>query len=176
MVMRTAATLIVGGLMTATIFAEEVQPTVARVRAESAYLRALIHHAADESPTVRALVDRLNRSDVVVYVRPARLSPTLDGRTGLLSVAGGVRYLVIELACPRSARVQSVTLGHELQHAVEIADAPEVVSARTLERFYSGIGIPDGDPGRRTFETAAARAVGERVRRELTHRLLTSDF
>jgi hypothetical protein len=152
------------------------EPGVSHVRAESAELRALIQRTADESPTVHALVDRLNRSNVVVYVRPARLSPTLDGRTGLLSVAGGVRYLVIELACPRIAFVQSVTLAHELHHAVEIANAPEVVSAATLERFYSGIGMADGDPGRRTFETAAARAVGERVRREMTHRLLTSDF
>src|SRR5260370_33123790 len=98
MVMRIAATLIFGGLMTATIFAEDGQPTVSRDRAESADLRALIQHALAESPPVRALVDRLNLSDDVVYSRPARLPPTLDDPTRLRSDAGLARHPATELA------------------------------------------------------------------------------
>src|SRR5207249_2099388 len=98
------------------------------IRSESAGLRELIRITAEQSPTVRALIDRLDRSDVVVYVRARPLpSASLDGRIGLLSVTAAARYLVIELACPRSMLLQSVTLGHELRHAVEIAEALEVV-------------------------------------------------
>jgi hypothetical protein len=177
MIARRTALACASLLFAACAAAQEPAARPAHVRSESADLLALIQATADQSPTVRALIDRLDRSDVVVYVRARPLpSASIDGRTGLLSAAAGSRYLVIELACPRSVLVQSVTLAHELHHAVEIADAPEVVSAVTLERFYAEIGEKKGDPGHWTFETAAARAVGERVRRELTRRLQTSDF
>ena len=92
----------------------------------------------------------------------------LDGRIGLLSVAGGHRFLVIELACGRSEVSQMATLGHELFHAIEIAEEPSVVSAATLADLYSRIGIQTGDhTGRRTFETEAAAAAGLRARRQL---------
>ena len=143
------------------------QAPATHVRAESAEFRALIQRAASDSPTVNALIDRLNRSDVVVYVRHGRLSWTLDGRTGLFAVNGSTRYLVVELACPRSALTLAATLAHELQHAVEIADSPAIVDAASLERFYTVVGERAGAPGRLLFETAAARAVGSRVRREI---------
>ena len=57
------------------------------------------------------------------------------------------------------------TLGHELFHAIEIAEEPSAVSPQTLADLYSRIGRQTGDDsGRRTFETAAA---GVRARRQL---------
>jgi hypothetical protein len=92
----------------------------------------------------------------------------LEGRVGLLSTGGIHRYLVIDLACRRVELSQMATLGHELFHAIEIAEEPSVVNSSTLADLYSRIGLQTGDsPGRRTFETRAAVAAGERVRREL---------
>ena len=60
------------------------------------------------------------------------------------------------------------TLGHELFHAIEIAEEPSVVNAETLAAFYSRIGIKTGDSGGwQTFETEAAAAAGLRARRQL---------
>ena len=138
------------------------------VRGEGGMQR-LVDSAAQRSSVIRAWLDRLEELDVTVYVR-GRVFTQLDlaGRIGLLSVAGGHRFLLIELACGRSDVLQMATLGHELYHAIEIAEEPSVVSTATLADLYSRIGIQTGDhTGRRTFETEAAAAAGLRARRQL---------
>ena len=60
------------------------------------------------------------------------------------------------------------TLGHELFHAIEIAEEPSVVSQEALADFYTRIGTQtSGRQGLRTFETAGAAAAGLRARRQL---------
>lgn len=139
------------------------------VRPESADAQALVRQASDRSPVVRALLDRLNASDVVAYVRFTRFRDAdLEGRVGFLSEGGGRRYVVVELACGRIATAQIVTLAHELQHVVEIAEAPAVVNARTLAEHYARIGIRTTRTWRdETFETQAALETSTLVRREL---------
>jgi hypothetical protein len=138
------------------------------VRGEGGMQR-LIDDAARRSPEIRASIDRLQDLDVIVYVRARLLTqPDLDGRVALLSAVRGRRYLVIELACGRSELTQMATLGHELFHAIEIAEEPSAVSAETLATLYARIGIKTGDrQGRRTYETEAAAAAGMRARRQL---------
>jgi hypothetical protein len=138
------------------------------VRGEGGMQR-LVDRAARRSSVIRDWIDRLEELDITVYVRARVFTQLdLDGRIGLLSAAGGHRFLIIELACGRSEIVQMATLGHELFHAIEIAEEPSVVSAETLARFYSRIGIQTGDTrGLRTFETEAAAAAGLRVRQQL---------
>src|SRR6266481_4672917 len=95
---------------------------IPHVRPESPMLRALTAQSAARSPLVQAMIDRLDHTDVVVYIRHRTFgSVMLDGRIGILSAVGQRRYLVIELACDRSELVQMATLGHELHHALEIA-------------------------------------------------------
>ncbi len=160
----TLGCLLLAGLR---IVAQEA-PATSHVRAESREIEAIIRQASDGSSTFRALVDRLQSSDVIVYVR-MKLFPsgTLDGRIGLLSASSPTRFLVIELACPRAAAATGSILAHELYHAIEIASVPWVTNADTLEQYYNRIGVREGAPGRLTFETAAARRVGQQVRREL---------
>ena len=138
------------------------------VRSERGMQR-LVDDAAQRSSVIREWIDRLEEMDVTVYVRARVFTQLdLDGRIGLLSVARGHRFLVIELACGRSELSQMATLGHELFHAIEIAEEPSVVSTATLADLYSRIGIQIGDhTGRRTFETEAAAAAGLRARRQL---------
>ena len=114
--------------------------------------------AARRSPLVRALIDRLDQSDVVAYIRFARFTdPLLEGRVGWLSQAGG-----------RLRPVQIATLAHELQHAVEIAGAPAVVDTRTLADHYGRIGMRTSHTqGLETFETRAAITMGALARREI---------
>ena len=140
-----------------------------RVRAESADMAALLDAGASRSATVRSLIEEIEQSDVIVYIR-TRLFPSqrLDGRIGFLGTTSKTRFLAIELACVRTRDHQIATLAHELQHAAEIARAPWVVGAATLAQYYSQIGgRVDAEAGVRTFETDAARIVAARVRREI---------
>ncbi len=143
------------------------------VRAEDPELRALVADTASRSATFRQLLDRLERSDVLVYVRTQHfLTTRLDGRIGFASGTGrpsGLRILLIELACPRSSTAQAETLAHELHHATEIADAPWVRDTATLARYYRQIGetaVPQVHG--LAFETLAAQVTAQRVKLELS--------
>ena len=58
-------------------------------------------------------------------------------------------------------------LGHELQHAVEVADAGGIASAEDLRALYQRLGQRTGLD---QFDTFAARKVGYIVRQELSHK------
>ena len=139
------------------------------VRTTDASLRALIRDARATSPTFRRLLARLERSDVIVYVtRQYDLPVTIDGQVTFTAMAGGVRYLHIRLAWNRAPRRLVATLAHELQHAVEIADAEDVVDEASLARAYARMGEPSALNVRSTqaFETREAVDIGQRVWRE----------
>jgi hypothetical protein len=146
------------------------------VRSESPELRRVIADAVGRSPTFRALVEAIDATDVIVYVRSRVLmSSGLEGRTGFLGASAENRFLIVELACPRTGDVEIGTIAHELQHVVEIARAPWVVNTQTLRQYYQVIGIDvSGGTGGSMFETQAAAEVGNRVRREVSAPLVTS--
>jgi hypothetical protein len=141
------------------------------VRGEGGMQR-LVDNAARRSPAIRDWLDRLQELDVTVYVRARTFTQIdLQGRVAILSRVGSHRYLVVELACGRSEIAQMATLGHELFHAIEIAEEPSVVDAATLADLYSRIGTKTGDSGGLlTFETEAAAAAGLLARRQLLTR------
>lgn len=142
------------------------------LRPDGAELRALVVETRERSATFRHLVDRIEHSDLLVYVRVQHF-PTerLEGRIGFVHGStgpAGARVLLVELACPRPLAAQAETLAHELHHAVEIADAAWVHDTASLARYYRGIG-QEAEPLDRgiAFETAAARDAALRVRHEL---------
>jgi hypothetical protein len=136
------------------------------VRTTDATMRQLIRDARASSPTFRRLIDRLERSDVIVYVtRHYDMSPGLDGQLNFMSKAGGSRYVNVRVAWDRPAQRLVSTLAHELQHAVEIADAADVVDEASLARAYTRFGRPGSFNVRsmQAFETPEAVEVGHRV-------------
>jgi hypothetical protein len=141
-----------------------------RLRTVDRRVRALLHDAVARSPSVRALVERLERSDVVVYLRCEALPPHLDGRLTFVSAVGGFRYVLVHLAAERSPLRKMAALGHELQHAVEIADRPDIVDQASLARAYAAFGFErrSGHFAVTAFDTLAAVAVGEQIRKEIT--------
>src|SRR5262245_61334605 len=127
------------------------------------------------SPTFQQLVDRLNASDVVAYLEARALRTAgVGAQTSFLTVAGGRRYLRISIDRHCSGAPLIALLGHELQHAVEIANAPSVVDARSLAECYRRIGFRKSADGDERFESAAAIDVGHRVLKELIARAHTS--
>jgi len=133
-------------------------------------LRPFVDESARRSPSIRALIDRLEATDVIVYVRMRVFNElSLEGHVGILTTAaGGQRYLMIELACGRPGVMTMATFGHELFHALEIAQQPSIVDAQTLAAFYKHHGIETGGiAGRLTFEPEGAEQAGRQARREL---------
>ena len=57
-------------------------------------------------------------------------------------------------------------LGHELQHAAEIAGEPSVVDHESLAACYRRIGFSSPAGGRNRFESTAAIEAGRRVTRD----------
>ena len=96
------------------------------------------------------------------------MSPTLPAGVTYAGSGGRFRYLRISLN-PANTRRQMITMiGHELQHAVEIAGEPTVRSKRDLEKYYERIGI--GGRAGDTWDTEAARHAGRRVDREVAQK------
>jgi hypothetical protein len=59
-------------------------------------------------------------------------------------------------------------IAHELQHAIEVAEAPDVVDGASMARLFRRIGYVNVQTARVVvYETDATRRVGERVLKEL---------
>jgi len=148
------------------------QAQLDRVRGNSVDMRQLLSSGLRRSPTFKAIVDRLEASDLIVEVQCGQFrSSQLAGRTVLLSARPIVRYVLVEIACPIADAAALEILGHELRHALEIASATWVVDELSLEKLYTQIGYPScvKTGGSGEFETADAVEAGERVHHELFH-------
>ena len=147
------------------------------VRTEDARLRRLIAFGVETSPSLRLLNEQLDASDVIVHVMLEPLSIGIDGRLTFATVAGGRRYLQVHLDRELTPIRRLSTLGHELQHALEIAAMPAVVDAESLAEAFERIGVRRrGSPSNLTYETAAAADAGARVWRELADTMTTGAY
>ena len=120
--------------------------------------------AAQRSAHVRALLAELGETDVIVHLEMSRQLPGgIGGTTRFISSRGGYRYLRISIASDLRPEARIAMLGHELQHALEIARS-RARDVATLRRFLHQQGYRINGS---YFETDAARAVELAVRREL---------
>lgn len=137
------------------------------VRGASPQVNKLIARGMKGSRTFAALVEQLNRSNVIVYIEVTRHVPAgLDGRLAFMTSAGPLRYLHAQVREDLPMDLLLATAAHELQHAVEVAAHDEVRDAEGLAVLYQRIGIPGHNHKR--FDTVAARDTGRRVRQELS--------
>jgi len=158
--------------MWALVVAASVALTPPHVRSTDPVIGAVLADTIQQSAVVRDLVDTIERSNLIVYLargdcpRPA---------IACLMMAGGsadVRYVRINFPLPdepgraRGWRPSemSVSVAHELQHAAEIAQWPEVVDAASLQAAYVGRGV---DCGGKHLDTHAAIGAGNARRAEL---------
>lgn len=118
------------------------------------------------SPTARALVTELEQSDLIVHIQSVPMVTTgIAGMTRFAAARGGYRYVRITILQTLQADERAAILGHELQHACEIArsTASDVDAVRAL---FQSIGHAVAG-ARDTFETQAASAVSVDVWMEL---------
>jgi hypothetical protein len=164
--------LVVGLWLSAGSPAADPDAGYPRVRAASPLMRSIITDTAARSATVRDLIARLEDTDVIVYVE-LTASPRIPiARTSLVTTSPTVRYLRIGINASVPFPDVPPMLAHELQHAVEIAEAPGVVDDAAVRRLFRRIGRTSGGD---RFETEAARDVEWIVRRELQARTARRD-
>lgn len=139
------------------------------VRTMDKRLQSAIDEGLARSAFFRSLVTRLDESDVIVYVEPqCPMSSRLFGRLTFLAAGGDRRYVSVRISCVLTVSQQIAALGHELRHAVEIADAPSVVDDASLAAEYRRVGF--ASRALRTgkgFESGAAIDAARQVWAEL---------
>jgi len=146
--------------------ASEVPASIPRLRPLGGRAAEMLERGTAQSPTFWDLVARLGQSDVVVYVEIAPRRPgSPAGATRFVTVSTDLRFLHVTLDRELPPRALVALLGHELQHALEVAEAPGIRDVATFRQYYEGFGLHACD-GRR-FDSNAAREAGRRVRQEL---------
>ena len=137
-----------------------------RIRSAQPRLTQLLHEGVRRSRTFADLVSRVHRTDLIVYIETSyELGGDTVGRILLQTVAGGQRYVRVQVRPTLYGDQIIAVIGHELRHALEVAEDTTVVDDATLAKLYRRIGR--ASDGRKGFETEAARATGLRVRDEL---------
>jgi hypothetical protein len=140
-----------------------------RLRPQGSRVEFWLREARRRSPTVRRLVERIERSDVIVYLDISRnLSPNVSACLTWMAATSSRRIVRASFRPDLGASEAIAMLAHELQHVVEVIDHPEVRSTETLLDLYTRIGHPTGDNGLR-WDTADAVAVGTLARLEVTN-------
>jgi hypothetical protein len=139
-----------------------------RLRPLSSVLAQTLANGYRQSPTIRRLVAELETSDVIVHLvaRPTAGGPS--GSLRLATCAGGTRFLRVSIDLSLAPIIRTAILGHELQHAVEVARARAVVDQASFEELFRDIGYSSGWLSKRmSFETDEARRVEARILSEL---------
>jgi hypothetical protein len=113
-----------------------------RVRASESLMIALVREGYGRSPSFRDLVDTLQRSNVIVIVQPGICAGGRI-RSCVVAVAGTLRerQIRIKVDTRTSGNQLIATIGHELQHAVEIAENTEITDGPNALKLYRRLGI-----------------------------------
>lgn len=180
--MRSLTTVLAGGILIAlacaAVPASAAEPlNDAEVRAlmssERRHVRpadkrvsSAIAEGLRRSHTFASLVFALDRSDVIVYIETAAGMPTsLAGRMLIVAGPNSQRYLRIQVSATLRGNELIALVGHELQHALEVAESPDVRDEKTLIALYQAIG--HAGQGLHRYDTMAAQNAGRQVRTEL---------
>ncbi len=141
-----------------------------RVRARHPALQELIARAEVQSPTFHRMVHTINASDGIVYIDPGTCRRGVRACLVSVTSAGGHRFLFVRVDMGKADHALMASIGHELQHAVEVLGTAGVRDYSSMYFFYS---IHSDRSGGRSFsafsafETAAAIEAGDAVADEI---------
>ena len=147
------------------------RPTAGAVRPTDAKVEWLIQQGCSGSATFRALVDELQSSSWIVFVQSG--SCRMPGMFGCLLHQVGTtenrKYLRIVITAQPASHVDVIaTIGHELQHAVEVVRDGHVQNNSDLRDLYRRIGyVASRAHTVAIYETPAARTAGSKILQEL---------
>jgi hypothetical protein len=139
-----------------------------RIRVVDGPIAMLLARGAVGSPTFRALLDAIERSDIIAHVSwHERAAGSGRAAMHFVTKTGGYRYVRITLSGRMTTDIAVALLGHELRHARELAEAPWVADVDGYQALYRAIGHPSCSGAHLCFETDDARDAGVQVFVEL---------
>ena len=160
-------------LQTTDISGQGLTPSESRLRFESARISDLVQSGAARSATLEQLILAIERTDGLVYLSDGTCMPLIKACLLMrLDQAGPNRMLRIRVTPNRQDDETIVSIGHELQHAMEVLSNDWVRTTDDMFVLYQRLGL---DPPaswfqtrtRFRFETRAAIAIGDAIRDEL---------
>jgi hypothetical protein len=134
------------------------------VRSTDPRVQEWLRRGAAESQTFRSLLNSLAESDLIVHVQTVDHLMTA-GQTYFVTATPTVRYVRIEVSFRGNLNETIALIGHELQHAVEIAQEPRIRDRQALSLFYKG--MPGNSTSGTEYDSVAARVIEDRIRREM---------
>jgi hypothetical protein len=139
------------------------------VRFLDSVLKGLFEQGLQQSPTLRALVDKIEAAPILVFIEgDIRMPAHIGARLNFVTSVNGMRYVRVDIDCTLSVRRQVALMAHELQHALEIGQRTDILDAEGMESLYEEIGFQSSDNGyHKSYETEAAKAVQRAVDNEL---------
>jgi hypothetical protein len=160
-----AEAIMIAMLIASVLLIQPAQPSVPRLRPTSDVARDLVVEAMSRSPTIKRLVRDLEASDLFVYVELKYDIGDAPAETAFLVANNAGRFLRVTVDARFEPRRRIELLGHELRHALEIAQAPGVRDVVGMRQLFNDIGWTL----RRSlaFETGAAVDAERQVSREL---------
>ena len=135
-----------------------------RVRSENELLAEALAQGEERSATFRRLLEAIEATDGLVYVLKGKCGQGVRACLHMSVESSGPYRLLRVLVTPRRAVGCEllVSIGHELQHALEALSDPNVRTGFGLSFFFQRIG-PEGP---RRFETPEALQAGWAVAKE----------
>lgn len=153
-------------MMAALLAAQDL--SACHVRSSDPKIAALIQAGLEQSTTFRRVVDALDRSDVIVYVKPQIRRQGLGGYLAHNVLNGGrYRYLHVSIAVRGTNAGAISVLAHELQHALEVAEHSDARDADGVQQLFARLSLGQGCGVGNCFETDAALGVQAAVLAEL---------
>jgi hypothetical protein len=156
-------------LITAAVPNRSYAQSAPHVRFLDPVLKELFEQGRQQSPTLRALVEKVEAAPILVFiVGDIRMPVYVGARLNFVTSVNGLRYVRVEIDCTLSPRRQIALLAHELQHALEIGERTDILDAEGMESLYEEIGFQSSDSGsHKSYETEAAKAIQRAVDEEL---------
>lgn len=146
------------------------------IRPTTSILADAVRDGRQRSQTFRAVLDQLETSDLIVYLRIGSC-PDSQSIACLSMIGRSAAKRFVQITFVMQAHGDKTILavftdhlvaqiGHELQHAIEVADDTVVVNGPTLEAAYKRWGFRP-DPKGSTYESEQAIRAGRSVLNEL---------
>src|SRR5688572_18991898 len=160
--------ILAGSILAGGLSAAAVEPVGTAddlpVRSSDAAIVALIERASNESPSFHSMLHTIGTLHGIVYVDPGDCGHGVRACLVHVMPAGTRRILRVKVDTRKSAIDLMTSIGHELRHTIEVLGDRSVKSGFDLYFFYAREASMRR-PG--TFETYAAIAAGDAVRKEL---------
>ena len=139
------------------------------LRSSDAQINSAISACYDHSLTCHHLIDEIESSSTVVYLASGQCLPPRGGSClRFVAASPHARYLQIIIDRNLNGHGLLKVLAHELQHAIEVVRAPQVVDRASFRLLYERIGFYLYGSGMRDqWETEEAQRIASLVSNEV---------